>query len=78
MFPNKLKGVKQKWIPLVEALHSFGDIDTGPFILAHLYHLLHEMTKGEPFETNLNGPPAWSNSGSNGTSPNFRNLTWNS
>ncbi|KAB2597450.1 TMV resistance protein N-like [Pyrus ussuriensis x Pyrus communis] len=29
---------------------------TGPFLLAHLYHLLYEITKGEPFETNLNGP----------------------
>lgn len=26
------------------------------FPLAHLYHLLNEMTRGEPFETNLNGP----------------------
>ncbi|KAM1409051.1 hypothetical protein ACFX2I_009492 [Malus domestica] len=56
MFPNKSKGVKLELIPLVKALHSFDDVVTGPFILAHIYHLLHEMTKGEPFKTNLNGP----------------------
>ncbi|KAB2635987.1 S2-RNase [Pyrus ussuriensis x Pyrus communis] len=55
VFPNKSKGVKLQWIPLVNALHSFDDVAIGPFNLAHLYHLLHEMTKREPFETNLNG-----------------------
>ncbi|KAB2597484.1 hypothetical protein D8674_000404 [Pyrus ussuriensis x Pyrus communis] len=38
----------------LEAVHSFDDVATGPFIMAHLYHLLHEMTKVEPFETNIN------------------------
>ena len=56
VFPNKSKGVKLERIPLVRALHSFDDVASGPFILAQLYHLLHEMTKGEPSETNLNGP----------------------
>ncbi|KAM1944769.1 hypothetical protein ACFX15_012965 [Malus domestica] len=56
VFPNKSKGVKVEWIPLVEALHNFDDVATGPFLLSHLYHLLFEMTQGEPFETNLNGP----------------------
>ncbi|KAM1714215.1 hypothetical protein ACFX12_024851 [Malus domestica] len=56
IFPNKSKGVRVEWIPLVEALHNFDDIATGPFLLSHLYHLLFEMTQGEPFETNLNGP----------------------
>lgn len=56
VFLNKSQGVKLEWIPLVEALHSFEEVTTGPFLLAHLYHLVHEMTRGEPFETNLNGP----------------------
>ncbi|KAM1040439.1 hypothetical protein ACFX2C_029719 [Malus domestica] len=56
VFPNKSKGVKFEWIPLVEALHNFDDVATCPFLLSHLYHLLFEMTQGEPFETNLNGP----------------------
>ncbi|KAM2257517.1 hypothetical protein EV2_002732 [Malus domestica] len=56
IFPNKSKGVKVEWIPLVEALHNFDDVATSPFLLSHLYHLLFEMTQGEPFETNLNGP----------------------
>lgn len=54
VFPNKSKIVKLEWIPLVEALHFFDDIVTGPFILAHLYHILYEITKGQPFETNIN------------------------
>lgn len=53
--PNKSKGVKLEWILLVDTLHSFDDVAIGPFILTHLYHLLCEMTKGQPFETNLNG-----------------------
>ncbi|KAM2187879.1 hypothetical protein ACFX1R_031494 [Malus domestica] len=56
VFPNKSKGMKVEWIPLVEALHNFDDVATCPFLLSHLYHLLFEMTRGEPFETNLNGP----------------------
>ncbi|KAM2301708.1 hypothetical protein ACFX1S_032600 [Malus domestica] len=56
VFPNKSKGVKVEWIPLVEALHNFDDVATGQFLLSHLYHLRFEMTQGEPFETNLNGP----------------------
>ncbi|KAM1285135.1 hypothetical protein ACFX2J_027737 [Malus domestica] len=56
VFPNKSKGVKVEWIPLVEALHNFEDVATGPFLLSHFYHLLFEMTQGVPFETNLNGP----------------------
>lgn len=56
VFLNKSKGVKFEWIPLVEALHSFNDITTWPFLLAHLYHILYEMTRGEPFETNLKKP----------------------
>ena len=56
VFPNKSKGVKVEWIPLVEALHNFDDVATGRFLLAHLYHLLYEITKDGPFETNLNGP----------------------
>ncbi|KAM0971365.1 hypothetical protein ACFX2G_019636 [Malus domestica] len=58
VFPNKSKRMKLEWIPLVEALHSFDDAATWPFILAHLYHLLHEMTKNEPFEANIN-EAAW-------------------
>ena len=54
--PNKSKGVKVEWIPLVKALHNFDDVATGPFLLAHLYHLLYEINLGAPFETNLNGP----------------------
>lgn len=54
VFPNKSKGVKLKWILLVEALHSFNDVATGPFILAHLCHLIYEITKGQHFETNIN------------------------
>ena len=49
VFPNKSKGVKVEWIPLVEALHNFDDVATGPVLLAHLYHLLDEMTRGIPF-----------------------------
>ncbi|KAM1464607.1 hypothetical protein ACFXTO_044232 [Malus domestica] len=56
VFPNKSKGVKVEWIPLVKVHHNFDDVATGPFLFAHLYHLLYEITKGEPFETNLNGP----------------------
>ncbi|KAM1004500.1 hypothetical protein ACFX2C_004692 [Malus domestica] len=56
VFPNKSKGVRVEWIPLVEVLHNFDDVATGPFLLSHLYHLLFEMTRDEPFETNLNGP----------------------
>ncbi|XP_070674746.1 uncharacterized protein [Malus domestica] len=56
IFPNKSKGVRVEWIPLVEILHNFDDVATGPFLLSHLYHLLFEMTQDEPFETNLNGP----------------------
>ena len=48
--------MKVEWILLVEALHNFDDVATGPFLLSHLYHLIFEMTQGEPFETNLNGP----------------------
>lgn len=55
VFPNKLKRMKLEWIRFVEALQSFDDVTTWQFILAHLYHLLHEMAKGEPFETNING-----------------------
>ncbi|KAM0988537.1 hypothetical protein ACFX2A_012681 [Malus domestica] len=44
IFPNKSKGVRVEWIPLVEALHNFDDVATGPFLLSHLYHLLFEMT----------------------------------
>lgn len=55
VFPDKSKEVKLEWIPLVEALHSFDDVATGPFIQAHIYHLPHKMTKGEPFKTNVNG-----------------------
>ncbi|KAM2945857.1 hypothetical protein COP2_028722 [Malus domestica] len=53
---NKSKGVKVEWIPLVEALHNFDDVAMCPFFLSQLYHLLFEMTQGEPFETNLTGP----------------------
>lgn len=56
IFPNNSKGVKVEWIFLVEALHNFDDIATCPFFLAHLYHLLDEITQGVSFETNLNGP----------------------
>lgn len=56
VIPNKSKQLKLKWIPLVEALYSIDDVATRPFLLAHLYHLLFEMTRGEPFETNLNKP----------------------
>ncbi|KAM2147821.1 hypothetical protein ACFX1Q_004522 [Malus domestica] len=56
VFPNKSKGVKVEWILLVEVLLNFDDVATGPFLLSHLYHLLFEMTQGEPFETNLKGP----------------------
>ncbi|CAN6686501.1 unnamed protein product [Malus baccata var. baccata] len=56
IFPNKSKGVRVEWIPLVEVLHNFDDVATGPFLISHLYHLLFEMTRDEPFETNLNGP----------------------
>ena len=56
VFPNKSKGMKVEWIPLVEALHNFDDVATGPFLLAHFYRLLFEMTQDTPFETNLNGP----------------------
>lgn len=55
VFPNKSKGVKLEWIHLVEALHFFNDVATKPFILAYLYHLFYEMTKHQPFETNING-----------------------
>lgn len=55
IFPNKANRGKPKWIHLVKALHSYDDVATGPFILAYLYYLLYEMTKGLPFETNLNG-----------------------
>ena len=44
VFPNKSKGVKVEWIPLVEALHNFDDVAMGPFLLSHFYHLLFEMT----------------------------------
>lgn len=47
--------MKMEWVTLVDALHSFDDVATWHFIIAHLYHLLFEMTKGESFETNLNG-----------------------
>lgn len=43
-----------EWVPLVEVLHSFDEVATEPFILAHLYHLFYEITSGQPFETNLN------------------------
>ncbi|XP_050114931.1 uncharacterized protein LOC126593094 isoform X1 [Malus sylvestris] len=56
VFPNKSKGVRVEWIPLVEVLHNFDDVATGPFLLSHFYHLLFDMTRDEPFETNLNGP----------------------
>ncbi|XP_070664595.1 uncharacterized protein [Malus domestica] len=56
VFPNKSKGVRVEWIPLVEVLHNFDDVAIGPFLLSHLYHLLFEMTQDDPFETNLNGP----------------------
>ncbi|CAN6551825.1 unnamed protein product [Malus baccata var. baccata] len=56
IFPNKSKGVRVEWILLVEVLHNFDDVATGPFLLSHLYHFLFEMTRDEPFETNLNGP----------------------
>ncbi|KAM1748105.1 hypothetical protein ACFX12_009131 [Malus domestica] len=56
VFPNKSKRVRVEWIPLVEVLHNFDDVATGPFLLSHLYHLLFYMTRDEPFETNLNGP----------------------
>ncbi|KAB2611056.1 hypothetical protein D8674_019088 [Pyrus ussuriensis x Pyrus communis] len=46
VFPNKSKGMKLEWIPLVEALHLFDDVAIGLFIFAHLYHLLYEMTRG--------------------------------
>ncbi|KAM2156727.1 hypothetical protein ACFX1R_042379 [Malus domestica] len=54
VFPNKSKRVKLEWIPLVEALHSFDNVAIGHF-LAHLYHLLYEMTRDQPFKTNVNG-----------------------
>lgn len=38
----------------MEALHTFDDVVNVPFILAHLYHLLFEIAKGQSFETNLN------------------------
>lgn len=46
IFPNKSKGVKVEWIPLVEVIHNFDDVATGPFLFSHLYHLLFEMTRG--------------------------------
>lgn len=46
VFPNKSKRMKLEWIPLVEALHSFDDVATGPSILAHLYHILYQITRG--------------------------------
>ncbi|KAB2608891.1 hypothetical protein D8674_012059 [Pyrus ussuriensis x Pyrus communis] len=56
VFPNKSKGMKVEWIPLVEALHNFDDVAMGSFLISYLYHLIFEMTQGEPFETNLNVP----------------------
>lgn len=52
VFLSKSKWVKLEWIPLVKALHSFNDVAMRHFLLAHLYHLLYEMTRGEPFESN--------------------------
>lgn len=54
VFPNKSKGEKLEWIPLLEVLHSFDYVATWPFIKAHLYHLLYEMTMGQPFESKIN------------------------
>lgn len=56
VFLNKSKRVKLEWILLIEALHSFDDVATKPFLLVHLYHLIYEMTKGDPFEINLDWP----------------------
>lgn len=56
VFPNKSKWVKLEWIPLVEALHLFDDVATMPFFLAHLYHLLYDITIGKPLETILSEP----------------------
>ncbi|XP_048445099.1 uncharacterized protein LOC125479610, partial [Pyrus x bretschneideri] len=61
VFPNKSKEMKVEWIPLVEALHNFDDMATGPFILFHLYHLLFEMTRGKPLKLTSIGQPGWSN-----------------
>lgn len=78
VFPNKSKRLKLEWIPLVETLYSFDDVATRLFLIAYLYHFLYEMTKGEPFETNLNGPTRWSSYGCSGTSPSFECQTWSS
>lgn len=44
IFPNAKEKVKPKYMHLAEALHNEVGVATGPFMLAYLYHCLHQIT----------------------------------
>lgn len=54
IFPNAKGGVKSNYMHLAEALHNEVRVATGPFMLACLYHCLHQITIN-PLNLNVRG-----------------------
>ncbi|CAL2247044.1 unnamed protein product [Prunus armeniaca] len=55
IFPNADEGVTLEYMHLAEALHNEMGVATCPFILASLYHCLHQITIN-PLNLNVCGP----------------------